>query len=85
MASPFEACTPNQAPRCPLPNPGCNELTRVETQLHRPKRGVTKQSKMQALGDEERRGMSLLWERPRPAPKIQLVVYTLDLAGYQAA
>ncbi|MFF2315929.1 GNAT family N-acetyltransferase [Arthrobacter sp. NPDC058097] len=24
-------------------------------------------------------------ERPRPAPKVQLVVYTLDLAGYQAA
>jgi hypothetical protein len=74
MASPFEACTPNQAPRCPLPNPGCNELTRMETQLHRPKRGVTKQSKMQALGDEERR-----------IPKVQLVVYTLDLAGYEAA
>jgi hypothetical protein len=46
----------------------------METQLHRPKRGVTKQSKMQALGDEERR-----------IPKVQLVVYTLDLAGYQAA
>jgi ribosomal protein S18 acetylase RimI-like enzyme len=24
-------------------------------------------------------------ERPRPAPKVQLVVYTLDLSGYQAA
>lgn len=24
-------------------------------------------------------------ERPLPAPKVQLVVYTLDLAGYQAA
>jgi ribosomal protein S18 acetylase RimI-like enzyme len=24
-------------------------------------------------------------ERPRPAPKVQLVVYTLDLAGHQAA
>jgi hypothetical protein len=46
----------------------------METQLHRPKQGVTKQPKMHALGDEERR-----------IPKVQLVVYTLDLAGYEAA
>jgi hypothetical protein len=32
----------------------------METQLHGPKRGVTKQAGVSAWGDEERRGMSLV-------------------------
>jgi ribosomal protein S18 acetylase RimI-like enzyme len=81
----------------------------METQLHRPKRGVTKQSRRSAnlaqgtgasglvldTGADNERSQQLYRrfgfvrrperERPRPAPKVQLVVYTLDLAGYQAA